>query len=135
MKVLKVNLFTILIFLLVLSVVLLVPSLVIQSFWNSAFGSSIETNMMIELWQAALLWGSCLCLIYMSGIFKFKIDLKTLDSVDLDQVDPSLRSEIEDLMQEVKKREEEEKAKEAAAKEAKIETPSHKDENRDSETK
>lgn len=58
----------------------------------------MEKDFSIEIWQAALLWGSILTAIYMTGIFQFKLNFKTLDSIDLDQIkDPELRQEIEKL--------------------------------------
>lgn len=82
---------------LVLSLVLL-PSYIIQEIWNWAYSTNIKRDMSIELWQAALLWGACLTAIYMTGVFKFKIDFKTLDTIDLDTInDPELKAEIEKL--------------------------------------
>lgn len=70
----------------------------IQAFWNSIYSGSIERDFSIEIWQAALLWGAILTVIYMSGVFQFKLNFKTLDSIDLDSIpDPELRDEIEKL--------------------------------------
>lgn len=98
MKIFKINFFWILVATIVLSVVVLLPSLMIQSLWNSLFENHIETNLMISVWQAALLWGALLTAIYMSGLIKFKLDVKTLDNIDLSEIqDPQLRAEIERL--------------------------------------
>ena len=59
-------------------------------------------DLSISVWQAALLWAAMLCAIWMSGIFKLKIDLKTLDNLDVDDIDdPELRQELEQLKQEI----------------------------------
>lgn len=109
MKIFQVNFLNIVFFLAVLGVGLVVPSLIIESIWNSSTASSLaERDLSIELWQASLLWGSVLCVLYMTGIFKFKLDLKTIDSIDLDNIDdPHLRDEIEKLKAYQKRKEEE----------------------------
>ena len=89
--------------LLVLAVVILVPSYIVQGIWNSMYAINLDRDMTIEVWQAALLWGAILTGIYMTGILKFKIDFKTLDSIDLSQIDdPELKAEIEKLRAESK---------------------------------
>jgi hypothetical protein len=98
MKLFQLNFFGIVLILLVLIGLVLVPSLIIQVLWNSVYASGIERDLSIEIWQAALLWGAVLTLIYMSGIFQFKLNFKTLDSIDLDSIpDKELREEIEKL--------------------------------------
>ncbi len=58
----------------------------------------MERDLSIDLWQAALLWGAIMSLLYMSGIFQFKLDFRTIDTIDLDAIsDPSLKEEIEQL--------------------------------------
>ena len=54
--------------------------------------------MSIALWQASLLWGALVSLLYATGIFQFKLDFKTLESIDPDSIsDPELREEVEKL--------------------------------------
>lgn len=106
MKIFQFNLFGILIFLAVLALVLVLPSYVIQSIWNSLYSLNLERDMSIELWQAALLWGALLSALYMTGIFRFKIDFKTLDSIDMDSIqDPELKAQIEELRSKAKEEE------------------------------
>ncbi len=98
MKLFQLNFFGILI--LLLSIVLLVgvPSFLIQAVWNSTCATSMERDLSIDLWQAALLWGALVAALYMTGIFQFKLDFKTIDSIDLDAInDPNLKEEIEQL--------------------------------------
>ncbi len=98
MKLFQLNFFGILI--LLASIVLLVgvPSFLIQAVWNSACATSMERDLNIDLWQAALLWGAMLSALYMTGVFQFKLDFRTIDSIDLDAInDPSLKEEIEQL--------------------------------------
>ncbi len=110
MKIFQFNLFAILIFLVIVSLLVLVPSFIVESLWNSFYSINIERDMTIELWQAALLWGACLAAIYMTGIFKFKIDFKTLESLDINQIDdPELKAEIEKLKEEARRQDQEDK--------------------------
>ena len=110
MKIFQFNLLGILLFLAVMAVLIVIPSFVIQGIWNSLYAVNLERDMTIEVWQAALLWGAILSAIYMTGIFKFKIDFKTIDSIDLDSIDdPSLKKELEKLKAEALKAEEQEK--------------------------
>lgn len=112
MKLFQLNFFGILVLLALTVVALFIPSFVIQSVWNSVYAGSIERDMSIALWQAGLLWGAILSLLYMSGIFSFKLNFKTLDSIDLDAInDPELRAEIEQLKLQAKKAEDAEKQK------------------------
>lgn len=98
MKIFQFNFLGILIFVAVLALLVLLPSFVVQSIWNSVYSLDLDRDMTIELWQAALLWGAILSAIYMTGVFKFKIDFKTIDSIDLSQIDdPELKAEIEKL--------------------------------------
>ena len=98
MKLFQLNFFGILLMVLLLAVVILVPSVLIQALWNSIYAGGIERDFSIEIWQAALLWGACLTLIYMSGLVQFKLNFKTLDAIDLDSIpDPELREEIEKI--------------------------------------
>ena len=48
-------------------------------------------DLSIEIWQAALLWGAILTLIYMTGIFSFKLSFKTLDSIDLENINDIIK--------------------------------------------
>ena len=98
MKLFQLNFFGILI--LLLSIVLLVgvPSFLIQAAWNSTCATSMERDLSIDVWQAALLWGALVAALYMTGIFQFKFDLRTIEAIDLDTInDPELKDEIEHL--------------------------------------
>lgn len=98
MKIFQFNFLGLLILVSFLSVLIVVPSYIVQNIWNAIYSVDLERDMTINLWQAALLWGACLSAIYMTGIFKFKIDFKTLDNIDLDSIkDPELKAEIERL--------------------------------------
>lgn len=98
MKLFQLNFFGIILMILLLTVVILIPSVIIQALWNAVYSGGLERDFTIAIWQAALLWGACLTLIYMSGIVQFKLNFKTLDSIDLDSIpDPELREEIEKL--------------------------------------
>lgn len=79
------------------------PSFVIESIWNASIASSImERDLSIDLWQASLLWGSLITALYMLGIFKVKIAFKSLDSIDINEIDdPDLRSKIVKLKRKV----------------------------------
>lgn len=101
MKLFQLNLLAI--FLLLASIALLVvlPSFLIQGIWNSFTSQSLEHDFRIELWQASLLWGALITVLHMFGVFSFKINFKTLESIDLDSIsDPELRSELEKLKKE-----------------------------------
>lgn len=98
MKIFQFNFFIILLALVLVATLIFLPSYIIQNIWNSFGFFDIDRDLSIELWQAGLLWGACLSLIYMTGIFKFKIDFKTLDSIDIDSIsDPELKAKIEKL--------------------------------------
>ncbi len=102
-----------------LSVALLVgvPSFLIQSVWNSTCAANMERDLTIEIWQAALLWGALLSFFYMTGIFQFKLDFRTIETIDIDAInDPELKEEIEQL-----------KLKAAKAKQEKNQTTKKKD--------
>ena len=108
MKLFQLNFFGILMLLILATVILVLPSFVIQSIWNSIYGSRLEHDMSISLWQASLLWGAIVTILYMTGIFSFKLNFKTLDSIDLNSInDPELKAEIEKLKLQAKKTEEE----------------------------
>ena len=86
-----------------LSLMIVVPSFIVQSMWNDFYASHMERDLTIAWWQASLLWGAFLTLLYITGIFKFKIDIKELDAIDLDQItDPELRSELEEALKQQK---------------------------------
>lgn len=111
MKLFQLNFFGLLFLLVLLAVLFVLPSFIIQSIWNSIYGSRLEHDMTIDLWQASLLWGAIISILYMTGIFSFKLNFKTLDSIDLDSInDPELRAEIEKLKLQAKKSEEEKKS-------------------------
>ena len=98
MKLFQLNFFGILLAILLLSAVVLIPSVLIQALWNLIYSGGMERDFSIEIWQAALLWGAILTVVYMSGVFQFKLNFKTLDSIDLDSIpDAELRDEIEKL--------------------------------------
>ncbi|MDA0771439.1 MAG: hypothetical protein O3C63_00690 [Cyanobacteria bacterium] len=91
------------------AVLIALPSFMIQNFWNSIVSANIVKDMSIEIWQASLLWGALVSLLYMTGIFQFKLDFKSLESIDVESInDPELRAEIENMQlktQEAKKSE------------------------------
>ncbi len=97
MKIFQLNLLSVFILFAIIGLGVMVPSLIIESIWNaSSLTGSIDRDYSIELWQASLLWGSFLAILAGSGIFKFKVDFKTIDSIDIDKIDdPSLKDEIE----------------------------------------
>ena len=75
---------------------MLVPSFIIKTIWNSLYGGFLERDLSISIWQASLLWGAIITLIYMSGIVR--IDFQTIDSIDLDSIEsPELREKISEL--------------------------------------
>ena len=81
-----------------IAVAIVLPSFIIQTVWNLVQAANIDRDLSIEIWQAGLLWGAMLSLLYMSGIFQFKLNFKSLESIDLDTItDPELREEIERL--------------------------------------
>lgn len=74
------------------------PSYIIQNIWNSSYATNIDRDMTIALWQASLLWGALVSLLYATGIFQLKLDFKTLESIDPEDIsDPELREEVERL--------------------------------------
>lgn len=98
MKLFQLNFFGILILLAAAAILIVLPSAVIQNIWNSFYATNMTREMTIELWQAALLWGALVSLLYATGIFQFKLDFKTLEAIDPDSInDPELRAEIERL--------------------------------------
>ena len=98
MKLFQLNFLGILILLASIVLLIGVPSFLIQAVWNSNCATSMERDLSIELWQAALLWGALVAALYMTGIFQFKLDFRTIDSIDLDAInDPNLKEEIEQL--------------------------------------
>lgn len=112
MKLFQLNFLNIIFILLVVTLILVVPSFVIETFWNSLYAANLERDLRINVFQAALLWGAFLSLIYMTGIFQFKLDLKSLESIDVDSInDPELREEIEKLKLQAKKAQDEKQTK------------------------
>jgi hypothetical protein len=104
MKLFQLNFLSVALALALIAVLVFLPSLLIQSAWNAFYSKILEHDLTINLWQASLLWGSLLTLLYMSGVFKFKLDFKSIDSIDLDSIqDPELRAEIEKLKEEHRK--------------------------------
>ena len=98
MKMIRMNFVGILLLLIVAATLVGLPSLIIQSIWNTAFERTIERDMSIAIWQAALLWGALLSMLYMSGIFKLQIDFRTIENIDPQSIDdPELRAEIEKI--------------------------------------
>lgn len=99
MKLFKFNFLTILLIALITGLVVAGPSYLIQSIWNATVSPQfLERDLSIEVWQAFLLWSAVLTGIYMTGIFKIGFDLKSIDSIDLSEInDPELRDEIEKL--------------------------------------
>lgn len=103
MRLFQLNFLSIIIIASVLLVLIAFPSFLIQSVWNVFYSKVLERDFTISLWQASLLWGALLTLLYMSGILKFKLNLKSVDTIDLDSIDdPELRSEIEKLQKAIK---------------------------------
>ncbi len=112
MKLFQLNFLNIIFILLVAILIIVIPSFIIETLWNSVYGANLERDLRISVFQAALLWGSFLSLIYMTGFFQFKLDLKSLESIDLDSInDPELRDEIEKLKLQAKKVQEEKQTK------------------------
>lgn len=111
MKIFQLNILSILFLLLFVGLGLIVPSFIIQSIWNSTLiDSSMERDLSIVIWQAALLWGSLLSLLYTLGVFKLKVDFKTIDSIDLEKIkDPDLKDEIEKMKVDYKEKSQQEK--------------------------
>lgn len=100
----------ILLFIAILGTLIVLPSYVVQNIWNSLYSFDLERDMTIEVWQASFLWIAFLSAVYMTGLFKFKIDFKTIDSIDLDSIsDPDLKAEIERLKSEAKEEDSEDK--------------------------
>lgn|GEM_PF-2065864 len=94
----RMNLVGILLLVVIAAAVLGLPSLMIQSLWNMAFERSLERDLSISLWQAALLWGALLAAIYMTGIFRLQVDFRTIENIDISDIDdPELRAEIEKI--------------------------------------
>lgn len=109
MKLFQLNFFGILLMIIAAAVLIALPSFMIQNLWNSIVSANIVKDMSIEIWQASLLWGACVSFLYMTGIFQFKLDFKSLESIDTESInDPDLRAEIESMKlktQEAKKSE------------------------------
>lgn len=94
----RMNFVGILLLLIAAAALIGLPSLIVQSIWNTAFERTIERDMSIAIWQAALLWASLLTVLYSTGIFKFQIDFRTIENVDISDIDdPELRAEIEKI--------------------------------------
>ena len=99
MKLFQLNLISFLGLALAVILFLVIPSLVIKLIWNGVYGGFLERDLSIDIWQASLLWGAAITLIYMSGIVR--IDFQTIDSIDLDSIDNSdLREKIRKLKEE-----------------------------------
>jgi hypothetical protein len=96
MKLFQINFLSILLLLLLVAVLVVAPSFFVQMLWNSFYADILERDLTINIFQAGLLWGAVLSLIYMTGIIK--IDFQTVDSIDLDSIDnPELREKIKEL--------------------------------------
>lgn len=94
----QLNFFGILILLALGSIFIILPSYIIQNIWNASYATEIDRDMTIALWQASLLWGALVSLLYATGLFQFKLDFKTLESIDPESIsDPELREEVEKL--------------------------------------
>jgi hypothetical protein len=63
-----------------LSVIVVLPTLAIQSLWN-LFASFNFASFVpaINFWQAILLYLSCLLMIYISGLVKIEFKIKRFD--------------------------------------------------------
>ncbi len=98
MKMFQLNLLSLILLFLVVGLALFLPSFLIQNLWNLTLADHLERDLRIDILQASLLWGALLSLLYMSGIFKFKLDFQKLENIDLESIDdPELRQEIENL--------------------------------------
>jgi len=106
MKIFQLNLTNISFLVVLVGLGIVLPSLIIESIWNSSVAINFtERDLHINALQASLLWGSLLTTIYMSGIFKIQIDLKKLDNLDLNNIDdPELKDELQKLKKEAKEK-------------------------------
>lgn len=99
MKLFQLNLINFIGLALTVVLFLVLPSFLIKVLWNTIYGGFLERNLSIDLWQASLLWGAALSLVYMSGLVR--IDFQTIESIDLESIDnPDLREKIRKLKEE-----------------------------------
>lgn len=109
MKLFKLDFLGVLFLIVLFFLAIVLPSFLIQIFWNSLLTNYLERDLTINIFQGFLLWASVLTLLYASGIFRFSFMLKSLESIDLNSIDdPELREEIERLRIEAKKKDLEE---------------------------
>ena len=99
MKLFQLNLINFLGLALTITLLLLLPSFLIKVVWNSIYGGFLERDLSIDLWQASLLWGAAITMIYMSGVIR--VDFQTIETIDLEAIDnPELREKIRKLKEE-----------------------------------
>jgi ABC-type multidrug transport system fused ATPase/permease subunit len=110
MKIFKLDLLGIILLIFISLLVIVLPSVLVQFIWNSVVSNHLENNLVINLFQAILLWGAIATLFYITGVFKFGFSFQELEAIDLSTIeDPELRSELEKLKIEAHKKEEEKK--------------------------
>ncbi len=110
MKMIRLNFFGIFLIILVLAALVFLPSLIIQSLWNSAFQRVLDRDFNISLWQATLLWGAAVSLLFMTGLFKFQIDFRSIEKINVDDIDdPDLKQEIQQIKASIQQQDSESK--------------------------
>lgn len=82
MKIYKLNSFTTFLFsLLILCLVVFFPIMLIEVLWNSTIGKTYP-DIMIDFWQALILWLIVLTFLNILGIFRFEFAVETGKSLD-----------------------------------------------------
>lgn len=79
MKIIKLNSFsTFLIGILIIGAVIFLPILVIELLWNTTIGKTYD-YLIINTWQALILWLIVLTLLNILGVFKFEFAIEKID--------------------------------------------------------
>lgn len=95
MKVYKLNSFkTLLIILSIVGLGMFLPVFIIELLWNSTIGE-IYQDLIINSWQALILWLIGIIVIYLSGLFKFEVAVESFDNIDTELI----KKKVEELKQ------------------------------------
>ena len=75
------SLTTILFGFLIICLIVFLPIIFIEAFWNSTIAKSY-TDFTIDFWQSLILWSMILLSLNLLGLFKFEFAVETTDTFD-----------------------------------------------------
>lgn len=96
MKLYKLNSFTTFLFsFLILGLVVFFPIMLIEVLWNSTIGKTYS-DIMIDFWQALILWLIALTFLNILGIFRFEFAVETGKGLDKQKINKESNKEKKD---------------------------------------